>query len=112
MYIARSWYRIFKKSYRGSVLCASNEYLACPKVNLCFSFNDYHLHVLCSQADVLDPMIMSIEANFRLCSCINSAKKKDTEPSNSPSFFLSQKEVDCYVTSYEHPTTTEVCAFF
>ncbi len=57
-------------------------------------------------------MIMSIDANFRLCRRINAAKEsKDTEPLISPSFFLSQKEVNCYVTSQERPTTTEVHAF-
>ncbi len=64
------------------------------------------------QADAFDPMIMSIDANFRLCRRVNAAKEsKDMEPLISPSFFLSQDEVDCYVTSQECPTTTEVHTF-
>lgn len=75
-------------------------------------FNVIH----CAQSGALDPLFMSIDANFRLCrrEKAGSASKEDVPIYKAP-FFLPQRDVDSYISSQQGLVsyTWQVrCAFY
>lgn len=56
------------------------------------------------QADSLDPLVLSMDANFRLCRRKNAAKVNTAPPLLQDHFFLPQQEVDDYVESRSRST--------
>lgn len=56
------------------------------------------------QADSLDPLVLSMDANFRLCRRKNAAKVNTAPPLLQDHFFFPQQEVDDYVESRSRST--------